>query len=106
MPTLKLTKRAIEGLPAPDPERRQRLYWDAEMYQSAIEFLGSGDPAAVMMVAAHNNDLVQAAKHGMKTAYIARSYEHGAKQSRDFKAEHDFTYVAEGFEDLASQLGA
>ena len=31
---------------------------DAEMYQSAIEYLGSGDPGAVMMVAAHNNDLV------------------------------------------------
>jgi len=28
-----------------------------------------------------------------------------AKQSRDFKAEHDFTYVATSFEDLASQLG-
>jgi 2-haloacid dehalogenase len=78
---------------------------DAEMYQSAIEFLGSGDPAAVMMVAAHNNDLVQAAKHGMKTAYINRPYEHGARQSRDFQAEHDFTYVANGFEDLATQLG-
>jgi 2-haloacid dehalogenase len=41
----------------------------------------------------------------MKTAYIARPYEHGTKQARDFKAEHDFTYVAEGFEDLATQLG-
>jgi 2-haloacid dehalogenase len=86
---------------------------DAEMYQSAIEYLGSGDPGAVMMVAAHNNDLLSAAKHGMKTAakhgmktaYIARPYEHGAKQSRDFKAEHAFTYAAEGFEDLATQMG-
>ena len=78
---------------------------DAEMYQSAIEFLGSGDPGAVMMVAAHNNDLMSAAKHGMKTAYIARPYEHGTKQARDFKAEHDFTYVTTGFEDLATQLG-
>jgi 2-haloacid dehalogenase len=41
----------------------------------------------------------------MKTAYIARPYEHGTKQTRDFKAEHDFTYVATSFEDLASQLG-
>src|SRR5260221_10200235 len=79
---------------------------DAEMYQSAIEFLGAGDPSAVMMVAAHNNDLVRAASHGMKTAYISRPYEHGAKQSRDFKAEHDFTYVATSLEDLADQLGA
>ena len=78
---------------------------DAEMYRSAIEFLGNGDPSAVMMVAAHNNDLVAASKHGMKTAYINRPYEHGTKQSRDFKAEHDFTYVATSFEDLATQLG-
>jgi 2-haloacid dehalogenase len=78
---------------------------DAAMYQSAIEFLGSGDPGAVMMTAAHNNDLVNASKHGMKTAYVGRPYEHGAKQSRDFKAEHDFTYVATSFEDLATQLG-
>ena len=63
-------------------------------------------PAAVMMVAAHNNDLVRAASHGMKTAFISRPYEHGAKQSRDFKAERDFTHAANGFEDLADQLGA
>jgi 2-haloacid dehalogenase len=78
---------------------------DAAMYQSAIEFLGSGEPGAVMMVAAHNSDLARAAELGMKTAYIARPYERGAAQSRDFKAEHDFTYVASGFEDLATQLG-
>ncbi|HEX3954268.1 MAG TPA: haloacid dehalogenase type II, partial [Stellaceae bacterium] len=53
---------------------------DAAMYQSAIELLGSGDPGAVMMTAAHNNDLVAASKHGMKTAYVNRPYEHGAKQ--------------------------
>lgn len=79
---------------------------DAEMYRSAIDFLGNGDPGAVMMVAAHNKDLVAAAKHGMKTAYINRPYEHGAKQSRDTKAEHAFTYIAASFEDLADQLGA
>jgi 2-haloacid dehalogenase len=78
---------------------------DAAMYQSAIEFLGSGDPGSVMMVAAHNNDLRSAAKHGMKTAYINRPYEHGAKQARDFKAEDNFTHIADGFEDLATQLG-
>jgi 2-haloacid dehalogenase len=78
---------------------------DAEMYRAAIEFLGNGDASAVMMVAAHNNDLVNAAKYGMKTAFISRPSEHGAKQSRDFKAEHDFTFVATSFEDLAAQLG-
>lgn len=79
---------------------------DAAMYKSAIEFLGNGEPETVMMVAAHNGDLLNAAKYGMKTAFVARPYEHGAKQSRDFKAEHDFTYVATSFEDLADKLGA
>jgi 2-haloacid dehalogenase len=79
---------------------------DAEMYRSAIEFLGNGDASAVMMVAAHNSDLVHAASHGMKTAFITRPYEHGAKQSRDFKAEHDFTVVAKDFVELADKLGA
>jgi len=78
---------------------------DAEMYQSAIEFLGSGDPGAVMMVAAHNGDLVAASKHGMKTAYIHRPYEYGDRQRGDPEAEHDFTFVAADLEDLADQLG-
>jgi 2-haloacid dehalogenase len=79
---------------------------DREMYQSAVDFLGNGDPSTVMMVAAHNNDLVNAAKYGLKTAFISRPYEHGAKQTRDFEAEHDFTVVARDFEDLADKLGA
>ncbi|MBV9860036.1 MAG: haloacid dehalogenase type II [Alphaproteobacteria bacterium] len=79
---------------------------DPEMYRSAVEFLGLGDPASVMMVAAHNNDLVHAAKHGLKTAYVGRPYEHGPNQTRDFKAEHDFTVVADSLEDLAAKLGA
>ena len=79
---------------------------DAEMYKSAIHFLGNDEPGSVMMVAAHNSDLVHAASHGMKTAFISRPYEHGAKQSRDFKAEYDFTYIARDFENLADQLGA
>ena len=58
-----------------------------------------------MMCAAHNNDLVAAAEHGMKTAYINRPYEHGRSRARDFKAEHDFTYIADSMEDLATQLG-
>lgn len=78
---------------------------DAEMYRSAIEFLGNGEPGAVMMVAAHNNDLVAAASYGMKTGYVNRPYEHGPNQRRHFKAEHDFTVVADSFEDLATRLG-
>jgi 2-haloacid dehalogenase len=78
---------------------------DAEMYQAAIHFLGNDDPGSVMMVAAHNSDLVRAASHGMKTAFIARPLEHGPNKTRDLKAEHEFTYVATSFEDLATQMG-
>ena len=31
MPKLKLTARAIERLPAPDPSKKQKLYWDSEL---------------------------------------------------------------------------
>ena len=78
---------------------------DVEMYRSAIELLGSGDPDSVMMVAAHNNDLVAASKHGMKTAFVSRPYEYGATQSDDLEAEHEFTHIATDLEDLADQLG-
>jgi len=79
---------------------------DAEMYRAAIDFLGNGDPGTVMMVAAHNNDLVAAASHGMKTAFVARPREHGSGQTRDLQPEHDFTVAARDFEDLADKLGA
>jgi 2-haloacid dehalogenase len=78
---------------------------DVEMYRSAIELLGSGDPGAVMMVAAHNNDLVAASELGMKTAFVSRPYEYGTTQSDDLEAEHEFTYIATDLEDLADQLG-
>ena len=79
---------------------------DPETYRSAIEFLGMGDPTAVMMVAAHNGDLANAASHGMQTAFVARPQEYGPRQARDTKAEHAFTVVARDFEDLATRLGA
>ncbi|HJU15691.1 MAG TPA: haloacid dehalogenase type II [Stellaceae bacterium] len=78
---------------------------DPATYRSAIEFLGIGDPGAVMMVAAHNGDLAHAQSHGMKTAFVARPAEHGPGQTRDTRPEHDFTIVARDFEDLAAQLG-
>lgn len=78
---------------------------DPATYRSAIEFLGMGDPGAVMMVAAHNGDLAQAQSHGMKTAFVARPLEHGPGQTRDTRPEHDFTIVARDFEDLAAQMG-
>ena len=79
---------------------------DPLTYRLAIECLGMGEPGAVMMVAAHNSDLVNAASHGMQTAFVARPLEYGPGQSRDTAPEHQFTLVARDFEELARKLGA
>ena len=63
-------------------------------------------PERVVMVAAHNDDLVHAASHGMRTAFVARPTEYGPHQDRDFEAEHDFDFIADDFVDLAAKLGA
>ncbi len=59
-----------------------------------------------MLVAAHNYDLAAARQHGFKTAFVARPTEYGPRQSRDFKAEDAWDFVAKDFEDLAGKTGA
>jgi 2-haloacid dehalogenase len=78
---------------------------DPEAYLGAASLLGI-KPAELMMAAAHNSDLVAAASNGLRTAFIARPFEYGPHQKRDFKADHKFDVVATDFEDLAAQLGA
>jgi 2-haloacid dehalogenase len=78
---------------------------DPEVYRGAAELLDTA-PANIMLVAAHNYDLAAARRHNYKTAFVARPTEHGPRQSRDFKAEADWDFVAKDFEELASQLGA
>lgn len=75
-----------------------------EAYLSAIDMLGL-DAQQCMMVAAHNDDLVAASGCGMRTAFVARPSEYGPHQQKDFKAEHEFDFVATDFVDLAQQLG-
>jgi 2-haloacid dehalogenase len=78
---------------------------DPATYLGAAEQFGL-KPSQVMMVAAHNGDLVAAAKQGLRTAFVARPNEYGPGQTRDVKAEHTFDVVAKDFIDLAAQLGA
>ena len=66
---------------------------------------GEGARSQVMLVAAHNGDLVAAKKTGMRTAFVRRATEYGLNETSAQKAEHDFDYVAESFIDLAEQLG-
>jgi 2-haloacid dehalogenase len=78
---------------------------DPETYLGVAALLDL-PPGQVMMAAAHNGDLAAAKKLGLMTAFFARPTEYGPLQSRDYKAEGDWDYVARDIEDLATQLGA
>ena len=98
--------------------KRAGLPWDAilgaeiaraykprpEVYLRCAEALGLA-PAAVMMVAAHNSDLVTAAQCGLQTAFVPRPVEYGLNQTSDLAPEREFDVVATDFIDLANQLG-
>ena len=75
-----------------------------EAYLKSAELLGLA-PEQCMMVAAHNNDLIAARGCGFRTAFVYRRNEHGPGQTSDLKPEEDYDVVAEGFLDLAQQLG-
>jgi 2-haloacid dehalogenase len=62
------------------------------------------EPGEVMLVAAHNNDLVAAAREGLKTGFVARPTEYGPRQTRDLEAEHRFDVVARDFVHLAELM--
>jgi 2-haloacid dehalogenase len=78
---------------------------DPRVYLRCAEALGLV-PAAVVMVAAHNGDLVAAAGCGLQTAFVPRPNEYGPDQTSDLTPEREFDLVATDFLDLANQLGA
>jgi 2-haloacid dehalogenase len=98
--------------------KRAGLPWDAvlgaeiartykpspEEYLRNVEALDLS-PSAVMMVAAHNYDLIGAKACGLKTAFVARKTEFGPKQTSDLSAEAEYDVLADDFGDLATQLG-
>ncbi len=77
---------------------------DPEVYLGACAMLGL-PPGEVMMAAAHNYDLAAARALGMKTGFFARPTEYGPGQTKDVRAESDWTVVAQNIEDLARQMG-
>jgi 2-haloacid dehalogenase len=77
----------------------------AEVYLRSVEALGLAPPQ-VMMVAAHNGDLVAAAGCGLRTAFIPRPTEHGPGQTTDLRPTQPVDLVAADLVDLARQLGA
>jgi 2-haloacid dehalogenase len=78
---------------------------DPEAYLGAADILGL-NPAEVMMVAAHKDDLRHAAKQGLKTALVLRPLEYGKGRHPDLSAEPAFDVNAQNFMDLADHLGA
>jgi 2-haloacid dehalogenase len=101
-----------------DLARRNDLPWDAilgaetagdykpkpRVYLAACEALDL-PPGECMMVAAHTNDLLSAAKCGLKTAHIARPNERGPGTGEAApKAPVDI--AATSLQDLADKLGA
>ena len=74
------------------------------VYRNAADLLDLA-PAEVMMVAAHNGDLVAAAGVGLGTAFVSRPTEYGPDQTADLSAENAYDVLAADFGDLAVQLG-
>jgi 2-haloacid dehalogenase len=76
-----------------------------EAYLASCRQLGL-PPAAVMMVAAHNNDLRAAKAQGLATAFVARPQEHGPGQTSDLAPDPSCVDVpAADFVELADRLG-
>ena len=74
-----------------------------EVYLLAAQLLGL-EPRQVMMVAAHNGDLLAAQAVGMRTAFVLRATEYGPNQTTNLEADPSIDVVATDFVDLADQL--
>jgi 2-haloacid dehalogenase len=100
-----LSKRA--GLPWDcilSAELARRYKRDPEVYRMAAALLALR-PAEVMMVAAHEDDLVAARAEGFRTAFVSRPLEHGPHRAVAPPATSDFDAVVAGFGELADRLG-
>lgn len=74
-----------------------------QVYLSACAALRL-DPAQVMMVAAHNDDLHAARAAGLKTGFVARPTEHGPGQTTDLAADGPWEVMATDFNALCRKL--
>ena len=76
---------------------------DPESYQTAVDLLGL-KAEQVMMVAAHQGDLLSAQKVGLKSAFVPRPMERGPNNLPDPTPDPSFDVVANDFVDLADRL--
>ena len=77
---------------------------DARTYRGVAEVFGVS-PQAVMMVAAHQDDLDAARAHGLQTAYVERPAEFGAQRPKDVSGSPLNTLHARDLLHLADLLG-
>ena len=77
---------------------------DPRVYLGAAEVFDA-DPAEVLMVAAHHDDLAAARACGLQTAYIERPLEFGTAHSKDVSPQPGNTWHARNLLHLADQLG-
>jgi 2-haloacid dehalogenase len=77
---------------------------DPAVYRLAPSLLGI-QPEAVLMVAAHEGDLVAAAKSGLRTAYVSRPLEFGPGTA-PHPDPQGMDLVTRDFVELADRLGA
>lgn len=77
---------------------------DPRVYRGAAEVFDA-DPAEVLMVAAHHDDLAAARATGLQTAYIERPLEFGVAHPKDVSPRPGNTWHARDLLDLAEQLG-
>ena len=98
--------------------KHNRLPWDcvlsAEVFKAykpdPATYLGVArvfdiDPADVMLVAAHHDDLAAARACGLQTAYIERPLEFGPGQPKDISPNSANSLHSKDFLTLADQLG-
>ena len=78
---------------------------DPEVYLTAAELLGLS-PQQVMMVAAHNEDLMAARAVGMTAAFVPRPEEFGPDGGAETLPNPSVELHAADFEELAGVLGA
>ena len=100
-----------------DIARRNKIPWDAILGSEiardfkpkpAVYLMTAAalnlQPHEVMMVAAHSDDLRQAASNGLRTAHVARPGENGPGTGES-SPRVPVDFAAKSMEDLASQLG-
>ena len=76
---------------------------DPETYLGAVNKLNLQNNE-VMLVAAHNNDLLAAKECGLKTAFVLRATEYGPNQNFDLEADKKIDISASDFIELSDKL--